>query len=35
VPAEDFRTGHAQRFALADERRKMIIERPGKRTSIE
>jgi hypothetical protein len=35
MPAEDFRTGHVQRFALADERRKMTIERPGKRTSIE
>jgi hypothetical protein len=35
MPAEDFRTGHVQRFALADERRKMTIERPGKRTSME
>jgi hypothetical protein len=35
VPAEDFRAAHAQRFALAVERRKITIERPGKRTSIE
>jgi hypothetical protein len=35
VPAEDLRTGHAYFFGLADERRKMTIERPGKRTSIE
>ena len=35
VPAEDFGAAHAQRFALAVERRKMTIERPGKRTSIE
>ena len=35
VPAEDFGTAHAQRFALAVERRKMTIERPGRRTSME
>lgn len=35
VPAEDFGTGHAQPFDLADDWRKMTIERPGRRTSIE
>jgi hypothetical protein len=35
VPAEDFGAAHAYFFGLADERRKMTIERPGKRTSME
>ena len=35
VTSEDFGAAHAQRFALAVERRKMTIERPGSRTSME
>jgi hypothetical protein len=35
VPTEEFGTDHAHFFGLADERRKMTIERPGRRTSIE
>ena len=35
VTSEKFGTGHAQAFGFAEDRRKITIESPGRRTSIE